>query len=475
MSLLLQAIIAQRGITGPTGPTGAGDNTLDLAYDEGGPGVGREITVDSGSVLLTGEQTTDQQSVLEITLNFDPAGSDYEGKGLWMTINNDVASTTPITTFAGQYIEVIQKGDTGADIEYMLGIDLVMQNDGAAAITEAAIGYNVEWDLTGSGHIACQARAYNVGSFVDTGSGSFQSGIYGYYCEDISGISTEGVYAFYYEGSSEGEEVVVEGLNSRIGIGVASPNYRLDVLESNTAETGNLLMTNFIFEANPAGDGDGVFISGNFIAKTENSLAYDVAELTGLFSAGQLVGSGDCDLVRGGLFLGISSGTGTAVALTGFSTGILNLNGLGTVTEAKGINIGSPTNAGTMTTYYGLYINSASTGGTMWSIYSEGNNNYFGGNLSVGTTTTDSAVVHIDQSSSSGNIPVLLLDQADNDKEFINFTGVSANNQLGYSLVEKADTGIDTLIGYYKIYVNDVGNQITDTIYYVPFYTLNAP
>lgn len=44
------------GITGPTGPTGtggSGGNTLNQAYNQGGPGVGRTITANSGEVEIT--------------------------------------------------------------------------------------------------------------------------------------------------------------------------------------------------------------------------------------------------------------------------------------------------------------------------------------------------------------------------------------------------------------------------------------
>lgn len=41
------------GLTGPPGPPGAG-NTLDQAYDQGGPGAGRTITADAGPVEILG-------------------------------------------------------------------------------------------------------------------------------------------------------------------------------------------------------------------------------------------------------------------------------------------------------------------------------------------------------------------------------------------------------------------------------------
>jgi len=87
-------------------------------------------------------------------------------------------------------------------------------------------------------------------------------------------------------------------------------------------------------------------------------------------------------------------------------------------------------------------------------------------------TNNPGALLHIDQSSATGAIPVLTVDQADVSEEFIRYIGTSANGVLTQSLVEAADVSTATLVGYKKIYVVDDGDQITDGPYFVPFYTL---
>ncbi|KKK89927.1 hypothetical protein LCGC14_2728180, partial [marine sediment metagenome] len=84
------------------------------------------------------------------------------------------------------------------------------------------------------------------------------------------------------------------------------------------------------------------------------------------------------------------------------------------------------------------------------------------------------AKLHIDQAASGGAIPVLALDQADVDKEFIAFIGTAAAADLSRSLVDEGDQGSETRAGWFEIHVTDSGGQIANSVYYVPFYQLSA-
>ena len=86
--------------------------------------------------------------------------------------------------------------------------------------------------------------------------------------------------------------------------------------------------------------------------------------------------------------------------------------------------------------------------------------------------TAPLAKFHVDQSSTTGAIPVLTVDQADVSEEFIRFIGTSANGVLTQSIVEAADVAAATIAGYLKVYVQDDGNQLADQSYFVPLYTL---
>ncbi len=79
---------------------------------------------------------------------------------------------------------------------------------------------------------------------------------------------------------------------------------------------------------------------------------------------------------------------------------------------------------------------------------------------------------HIDQSSTSAAIPVIHLDQADVSEEFLRLTGAAAAGVITQSFVEVGEVAGLSVVGYFKINVQDVGNQIVDGDYYVAFGTL---
>jgi len=98
------------------------------------------------------------------------------------------------------------------------------------------------------------------------------------------------------------------------------------------------------------------------------------------------------------------------------------------------------------------------------------------------------AVLHVVNSSSAGEgipvghfandktdsgYPVLKLEQADVDQEFISFVGTAAAGNLTYSIVDEGDQASETRAGWLQVYVQDDGNQIADSSYFIPIYTLS--
>ncbi len=82
------------------------------------------------------------------------------------------------------------------------------------------------------------------------------------------------------------------------------------------------------------------------------------------------------------------------------------------------------------------------------------------------------AQLHIDQSDDSAAQPVILLDQADVDEPFTKFIGTAAAATLTNSIVDDGDVTTATLVGWVKIEIDDIGNQVTDGDYFQPFYSL---
>lgn len=122
-----------------------------------------------------------------------------------------------------------------------------------------------------------------------------------------------------------------------------------------------------------------------------------------------------------------------------------------------------------------------------WSFGTDNNSNFFianyafaqrltiiksTGNVGIGISASLDGKVHIDQSSTTGAVPVLTLDQADVSEEFFKFVGESTTDN-SYSLVDSANLGTaGSIVGWVRIYVEDVASSgaITDGNYWMPFY-----
>lgn len=93
-------------------------------------------------------------------------------------------------------------------------------------------------------------------------------------------------------------------------------------------------------------------------------------------------------------------------------------------------------------------------------------NGFLGINL-VAETQLD-----VNQSSTTIARAVLQLRQADVDEPFTKFQGVAASADLTRSIVDDGDVTTATLVGWTKIEINDIGNQVADGDYFTPFYSL---
>ena len=93
-------------------------------------------------------------------------------------------------------------------------------------------------------------------------------------------------------------------------------------------------------------------------------------------------------------------------------------------------------------------------------------------NSDIGVDTVPSAKLHVDQSSATGAKPVLILDQADVDQNFINLIGSSHASTSANSFVDASVlTSPGTLTGWIRISIQDDASNISDGTYFIPFYT----
>ncbi len=92
--------------------------------------------------------------------------------------------------------------------------------------------------------------------------------------------------------------------------------------------------------------------------------------------------------------------------------------------------------------------------------------------MGVSGAPTPGAQLHIEQSDNAASVPVFLLDQTDVDEPFIKYVGTAAAATLTRSIVAEADVTTATRQGFVKVEIEDIGNQVTDQDYFVPFFTL---
>lgn len=95
-----------------------------------------------------------------------------------------------------------------------------------------------------------------------------------------------------------------------------------------------------------------------------------------------------------------------------------------------------------------------------------------GGDVGIGVAAgTGVGKLDVRQAAASGAKPALRLVQGDVSEDFMRFEGTGANDLLN-SIIPDGAVTTPTVAGYLKIFVQDDGNQVTDQIYFIPFYTL---
>ena len=158
----------------------AGGNTLDEAYDEGGVGAGRTVTVDQGAVVLAGSHATND--VLQITgasgsgalidLAQSGTGADIEGTGdTWTVSKAGVAKFDSLNTVG----VIIFTADTLGTGSPMIGSDNtgdVTVNALTGKIVHLAVNDVDVVDVAGAAITLKQAVTVSTGGIAVTGASS---------------------------------------------------------------------------------------------------------------------------------------------------------------------------------------------------------------------------------------------------------------------------------------------------------------
>lgn len=93
------------------------------------------------------------------------------------------------------------------------------------------------------------------------------------------------------------------------------------------------------------------------------------------------------------------------------------------------------------------------------------------GELAIANATTGT-LIHAQQSSTTGAVSPLRVEQADVSEEMIKFTGSATADVLTQTLVAGASVSTATKAGFIRVHITDTGDVMTDGYYYLEVFTL---
>lgn len=108
----------------PSSPSAASGSSLDEAYDKGGAGAGRAITVDAGAIQLTGSNAADETIEITTSGSGGLAFLENTGTGKTLVVNDEASDATPFTIDADGKVGVMTTTPTAAfdvDSTFKLG------------------------------------------------------------------------------------------------------------------------------------------------------------------------------------------------------------------------------------------------------------------------------------------------------------------------------------------------------------------
>lgn len=227
--------VGATGVTGPTGPTGSGGNTLDQAYNQGGPGAGRTITANSGEVEIT--SSTANAVALRVSQSMSGVAILANNTNTSSAYSTIQASTASSNTSVGAIV-----GNTTGGAYALTG-----QAQSTATATAAIYGSN----LRTNGGIGIEGIGFNGVAGETNYSQGF--GIYGENYDAIAptgngvGVAGKGYWGVVGEDMYLGTQIGAYGVVSNGDLGV---NGAKSFIIDHPTDPANKFLRHFSIESN---------------------------------------------------------------------------------------------------------------------------------------------------------------------------------------------------------------------------------
>ncbi|MCA9308315.1 hypothetical protein KC980_02275, partial [candidate division WWE3 bacterium] len=199
--------------------------------------------------------------------------------------------------------------------------------------------------------------------------------------------------------------------SQQINVGNTSLGAKFGVQQNSTETLGidAVPASKTVYYANPSADSAAVF-SGHYNIMFSQGANDFTNTVQAAYNIAQHAGTGNVANLTGFTNIAWTTGTATATSASGTISGITVANtstitnaygflartpsGTGTITNSYGLYLQDPTNtSGTTTNAYGLFIATPSAADTLtYALYSQGGDNYFGGDVGVGAAPASAKV-----------------------------------------------------------------------------------
>ena len=285
-----------------------------------------------------------------------------------------------------------------------LGPEFFVSPTGAVGIGTTAPATTLEVNASSGGgfRVADQGQAL-LG--VDAATGTLTLGLPGWdFTGPVVATLPDASPGLNFRNSSGQGVFSIDPVNRRVGVSgggadVSLPLYPLHV-QHNAVDATSLTVARFLTDVVTPADSDGYYTGAWSTARVPVGSANFTGALYGLTGDASCGGSGTVAEAVGLSGFASEYGGGTLADGTGVSGFVASWDGHidaaygfrawteayapGTITDAYGLHVASPSDPTGIANHYGVYIETPGAASAAWALYAEGGDSYFGGNVGLG-------------------------------------------------------------------------------------------